>query len=122
MPKSEITALTPAQEVAFQQWIKANGIQDLNEPDSHYDYRGFWLKTQGQPHPPGKVQHFPDTFKQHGHPSFSQQSQYSAGPADGGMWVGPEGPDQQYLAQPRMAVSHPTFEQALLELARRGGQ
>lgn len=33
-------------------------------------------------------QHWPDTFKQHGHPTFSVESQYSKGPNDGGRWNG----------------------------------
>lgn len=84
---SENTALTPAEERAFREWAIANGIHDVDMPDSHYDYRGFWKQTQGASHPPGSERHFPDTFKQHGHPTFSVESQYSAGPFDGGRWL-----------------------------------
>jgi hypothetical protein len=84
----EHTRLTPAEEWAFQQWAQTNGIRDVDHPDSYYDYRGFWKQTQGAAHPPGESLHFPDTFKQHGHPSFSVESQYSAGPHDGGRWLG----------------------------------
>jgi hypothetical protein len=98
----DTTRLTEDEERAFQRWIVANRITDLDHPDSHYDYRGFWKATGGAPHPPGAERHFPDTFKQHGHPTFSQESQYSSGPSEGGMWL----PDETFLAQPPMAVSH----------------
>lgn len=111
---AETTVLSPREEQAFQQWARANRITDVDLPDSRYDYRGFWKQTNGAPHPPGAQLHFPDTFKQHGHPSFSQESQYSAGPSDGGMWL----PGDVLLKQPPMAVSHVSaFEKALLQLA-----
>lgn len=97
----ETTLLPPAEEAAFQQWVKANNIRDLDHPDSFYDYRGFWKATQGAAHPPGSVQHFPDTYKQYGHPTFSVESRY-AQPGEGGVWVG----DDTLLAQPPMAPSH----------------
>jgi len=110
---TETTQLSPAEEVAFRRWAAENGITNYDHQDAHYDMRGFWKSTQGAAHPPGSVQHFPDTFKQHGHPSFSQESQYSKGPSDGGMWVGGD----TYLAQPPMAVSHsPDMVQGLLAL------
>lgn len=86
--RSETTRLTPAEEGRFRAWVRVNQIPDLDHPDSHYDYRGFWKASQGVPHPPGSQLHFPDTFKQHGHPTFSQESQYSSGPGDGGTWNG----------------------------------
>jgi hypothetical protein len=110
----EVTQLTPAEETAFRAWVERNGITDLDHPDSHYDYRGFWKATGGAPRAPGLMTsrgtvgppgHFPDTFKQHGHPTFSQESQYSRGPRDGGMWVGE---NDTLLAQPPMAPSHQT--------------
>jgi len=97
----EITALSPADESAFQQWAQTNGITDVDHPDSHYDYRGFWQQTGGAPHAPGSALHFPDTFKEHGHPTFSQESQYSSGASDGGRWV-----NDTFLPQPKMAVGH----------------
>jgi len=86
--KSEVTSLSPQQEAQFQAWARQNGIRDVNSPDAHYDYRGFFLATKGAPHPPGSQLHFPDTFKQHGHPTFSVESKYSSGPGDGGSWNG----------------------------------
>ena len=85
MPQ-EVTPLSPAEETQFRQWVATNGITDLDHPDSHYDYRGFWKQTKGAPHKKGD--HYPDTFKQHGHPTFSVESQYSKGPGDGGTWKG----------------------------------
>lgn len=82
----EVTALSPKEETAFQNWVKSNGITDADNPDAHYDYRGFWKDTDGAPHKQGD--HFPDTFKQHGHPTFSVESKYSKGATDGGRWQG----------------------------------
>lgn len=104
VPPHEITKLDPLSEVLFKGWATANGITDVDEPDSHYDYRGFYQNTGGRVHPPGSVEHFPDTFKQHGHPTFSQESKYSTGPSDGGMWIG-ENKDH-FLEQPPLGVSH----------------
>lgn len=85
-PAGEVTKLKPEQEAGFRQWIKKNNIRDLDHPDSHYDYRGAYLA--GLARGPGSDGHFPDTFKQHGHPTFSTESQYSKGPKDGGDWIG----------------------------------
>lgn len=83
---NEVTKLTPAEEANFQNWAKQNNIPDVDHPDSFYDYRGFWKMSKGLPHAPGSDQHFPDTFKQHGHPTFSNESAYAKG--DGGHWQG----------------------------------
>lgn len=88
----ETSRLTPEQEIAFREWTKKHGVTDADHPESFYDYRGAFLtdlksainSTDGLPH-------WPDTFKQHGHPSFSVESKYSAGPGDGGTWGGPDG-------------------------------
>jgi len=82
----EMTQLPPQQEAAFQAWGQQNGIRDLNDPQAKYDYRGYFKQTGGAPIKPG--QHYPDTFKQHGHPTFSIESRYSRGPHDGGRWEG----------------------------------
>lgn len=82
----ETTTLDPTEEKAFQAWAKKNGIADANDPQAHYDYRGFWLQSKGAAHRRGD--HFPDTFKQHGHETFSEESQYSTGAGDGGRWNG----------------------------------
>lgn len=83
---SEQTSLSPDDERRFRSWVAANAIPDVDNPEAHYDYRGYWKRTQGVAHTPGE--HFPDTFKQHGHPTFSVESQYSKGPNDGGRWSG----------------------------------
>lgn len=84
---TETTPLSAADEQRFQTWATSNKIADVDHPDSFYDYRGFWKE-----HPDQKVQfgvdHFPDTYKQHGHPTFSVESKYSSGPDDGGSWNG----------------------------------
>lgn len=83
----EVTDLVdPATEAEFQKWAKANGITDVNDPRAKYDYRGYFKETGGKPHARGD--HFPDTYKQHGHPTFSVESKYSTGPTDGGTWDG----------------------------------
>ena len=106
----ERTPLSPAEEKQFMAWVKANQIHDLDHPDSHYDYRGFWkdVASKGKKgteinKDDGKL-HYPDTYKQHGHPTFSQESQYSRGAWDGGKWIGREG--DHYLPQPKPAPSH----------------
>jgi hypothetical protein len=81
----EITPLPPGSAPAFQAWLAANRVRDLDHPDSHYDYRGAFLAGVGRGNDTG---HFPDTFKQHGHPTFSVESKYSTGPGDGGSWNG----------------------------------
>ena len=99
---AERTALTPAEELAFQQWAKANRITDVDHPDSHYDYRGYWKSVAAQGGDQRKAYddglHFPDTFKQHGHPTFSVESKYSRGPSDGGRWL-----TEDVLVAPPMA-------------------
>lgn len=85
-PVSEVTALSKDDEQRFQTWAKNKKITDVDHPDSHYDYRGYWKEHAADSHEAG--QHFPDTYKQHGHPTFSVESQYSTGPTDGGRWAG----------------------------------
>jgi hypothetical protein len=109
----EQTILNPNEERKYQQWLKHYQPKDIDpatgEPydDVMYDYRGFWKANQGPDKMAGygpiqfEGAHGPDTFKQHGHPTFSQESQYSIGPSDGGMWVGDE-----LFQQPRMTRSN----------------
>jgi hypothetical protein len=103
----ETTALAPDQEAAFQQWAQASGIGDVDHPDSHYDYRGLFLAVHGQPIPMSADRHFPDTFKQHGHPTFSVESQYSTGPYDGGTWNGEEFVPPPVMARSRTGALYP---------------
>lgn len=73
------------RETQFQDWAKRNNIRDVDHPDSHYDYRGYYNQYGNDPHQQGT--HFTDEFKQHGHPTFSGESNYSKNFADGGHWV-----------------------------------
>lgn len=86
MSASEVTQLTPEEERAFQAWLKRSGITDADQPGSFYDYRGYWKEHGDTPIQFG-VDHFTDTYKQHGHPTFSVESKYSRGLNDGGQWV-----------------------------------
>jgi hypothetical protein len=81
----EVTRLGDADEQAFQTWAQQSGIKDLET--AAYDYRGFFKANGPIPYQWG-VDHLPDTFKQHGHPTFSVESTYSRGPMDGGRWAG----------------------------------
>lgn len=114
----ERTVLSPEDERQFLAWVRANGIQDLDHPDSHYDYRGYWkaVASKGQDVRQMNAQdgrlHYPDTFKQHGHPTFSVESQYSRGLQDGGRWIG------DTLVAPPMA-SHAPASKAFAEILLR---
>jgi hypothetical protein len=100
MPQ-ETTKLTPLEEQMFLRWAQESKLADLDHPESRYDYRGYWKdvaakgRDQKKNYPDGP--HFPDTWKQHGHPTFSVESKYSIGPGDGGRWLGeqfvPQGAD-----------------------------
>lgn len=80
-----VTQLSPLEQQMFQKWVEANNIQDLDHPDSHYDYRGFWKANPNFVH--GEGQHFVDTFKTPGHPTFSNESEYATPQNFGGRWA-----------------------------------
>lgn len=82
---AETTLLSEEDERRFRAWAAQNNVRDVDRPDSYYDYRGFWQETAGK-EIRGGVDHFPDTYKQHGHPTFSNESQYQRG--DAGSWEG----------------------------------
>ena len=90
--QTENTPLNQQQEAGFRNWAKRNKIADVDHPQSKYDYRGYYKdvaskgKDQTKEYSDGP--HFPDTYKQHGHPTFSEESKYSKGPGDGGTWKG----------------------------------
>lgn len=87
--RNETTRLTPTQEAAFQRWVARLGIADVDSPESRYDYRGAFLdQLRPSINPTDGLPHWPDTYKQHGHPTFSRESKYSAGEDDGGSWGG----------------------------------
>lgn len=90
--RAEVTALSPAEETQFRQWVQREGITDVDHEASRYDYRGYWKDVASKGGDQRKAYadgpHFPDTYKQHGHPTFSVESKYSTGPSDGGRWEG----------------------------------
>lgn len=114
MTRDETTKLSPSEEAAFRAWVRATGIKDVDHPASRYDYRGYWKEVaskgvdQRKEYADGP--HFPDTYKQHGHETFSNESKYSRGPIDGGRWDGETYvPQKEHLRQATgmtMAVSH----------------
>lgn len=115
----ERTPLNPRQEQQFRAWAKAGGIKDVDHPDSHYDYRGAFLSGVKA----GPDAHWPDTFKQHGHPTFSEESRYSSGPGDGGTWNGDTfvpGQDKQ-MNEPGSADLAPAPARTM-EYTDRGGK
>ncbi len=93
MAGQEVTPLAPSEEQRFQAWARANKITDVDAPQSYYDYRGYWKENGDKPIRFG-VDHFTDTYKQHGHPTFSVESKYSKGANDGGRWQG-----ERYMPQ-----------------------
>lgn len=86
------TAIPSEKESAFAQWAKEinarRGRGDIRSDNYDYDVNGAFL---GGVEPTGG--HFPDTYKKPNHPTFSNQSQYSAGPTmTGGEWAQTPGP------------------------------
>jgi hypothetical protein len=120
---TEITRLEPREEDSFRQWANASQIADVDAPDSYYDYRGLYRELKGKPVPVTADRHFPDTYKQHGHPTFSRESKYSAGPGDGGVWQGdkylPPGSDLD-AASNRKGFTWSGLGSGLLETAEGG--
>jgi hypothetical protein len=102
--EAETTKLSPEEEKAFQAWVQQNKITDVDHPDSYYDYRGYY-KAYGPKPVRYHVDHFTDEFKQHGHPTFSNESNYYNGGQDAGSWNGeefhptPEQLEDQYMRQ-----------------------
>src|SRR3990167_9093606 len=121
---TERTVLSPAEEMAFQRWARTQGITDVDAPESRYDYRGYWRDVASKGGDQRKSYddgpHFPDTYKQQGHPSFSVESQYSAGPFDGGRWLGeafvPPGADA--MTTSRRSADPEFLKQAMMALAK----
>jgi len=80
------TALTPSEELAYQQWAQLQSAlqnRDVNRDLFNYDLRGAFKSGAMQ----SGNGHWPDTFKKPNHPSFSDQSQYNnADGHTGGAW------------------------------------
>jgi hypothetical protein len=127
---SDRTALLPAEEQAFRAWAATNQITDVDAPESRYDYRGYWkdvaAKGGDQTKDYADGPHFPDTFKQPGHPTFSVESQYSAGPFDGGRWLGeafvPPGADLMVNSRGQSRLDPQLLRAAVMAKLRRGGR
>lgn len=107
----ETTFLRPEEEKRYKKWTRHYKLRDIDpkteEPysDVKYDLRGYWKAGQvpgmaGFGPPQFEGVHGPDTWKQHGHETFSQESKY-ARPGEGGMWVG-----ETFLEQPKMRRSN----------------
>lgn len=90
--KFYVTELNDRREKKFQDWY-ANAAATLGldpNPDAYehaYDYRGYWLNNRdADVSSPGF--HFPDTWKQPHHPTFSDESIYAKGHEGVGHWEG----------------------------------
>lgn len=88
------TDLTPAEETKFQSWLEKSGITDSDQPESHYDYRGYFKEHGDKPVKFGE-EHFTDRYKKPPHPTFSRESKYSQGPSHGGTWEAVAGKDEE---------------------------
>ena len=87
-----VTELGNKKEQQFQDWYAetaANLGLDPN-PDAYeqaYDYRGYWLNNRDADISSPDF-HFPDTWKQPQHPTFSNESVYAKGIDGVGHWDG----------------------------------
>lgn len=87
-----VTELNDRREKKFQYWYaNAASILGLDpNPDAYshaYDYRGYWLNNRGADVSSPDF-HFPDTWKQPHHPTFSDESIYAKGHEGVGHWEG----------------------------------
>lgn len=100
------TALTPAEEVAFQKWrVKLPG--DLRNMQD-YDLGGAW-KANAQEAGNG---HLPDTWKKPNHITFSDGSIYANAANPPGTWT--QAPDQSWTYQaPETFTRYHTPDQLL---------
>ena len=87
-----VTELGDNRERKFQDWY-ANAASVLGldpNPDAYehaYDYRGYWLNNRDAD-VSAEDFHFPDTWKQPHHPTFSDESIYAKGREGVGHWEG----------------------------------
>lgn len=92
IPSSEVTPIPDELSDLFARWLRRNAVRDLDASDSFYDYRGAFMAGVNR----GKAGHWPDTFEQHGHPTFSVESKYAlpsdptAGHWDGDIYIPPQ--------------------------------
>lgn len=93
-----VTLLPAKDEDAFQEWFQRYAVShQLNpNPDArehYYDYRGYWNANRSNPDfdVTTSDNHFPDTWKTPGHPTFSVDSIYAKdAPELAGKWVNGE--------------------------------
>ena len=50
-----MTKLSPLHEVLFQNWTKAHGVDNHDDPENMFDHRELFQRTNGRVHPPGMV-------------------------------------------------------------------
>jgi hypothetical protein len=67
---------------AFNAWLKANNIVGPFHEEQHYDYVSAFRSKINR----DKNEHFPDTYKLPGHPTFSIESQYYKPGMKAGRW------------------------------------
>ena len=86
------TKLSNEEEYQFKDWYsKVSRYKGLSEnpddPNQSYDYRGYW-KNEDRNGILGDdpYAHFIDRYKKPGHPTFSNESQYSNEETPGGSW------------------------------------
>jgi len=78
------TILSDKNEKEFVNWYKNVSItlglnENPDDPNHHYDYRGYWLDNRKKDIDYTiKDFHFPDTYKQPTHPTFSNESRYAS--------------------------------------------
>lgn len=49
------TQLSPLEEVMFNSWANANQLEDHENSESPFDYRGLYQSTGGKVFPPGQL-------------------------------------------------------------------
>lgn len=83
-PGPYVTKLNPAEDGAFNKWVKTNRIAWQDAPNADYDMRGFWkAMISGNPNAreawnaESKSWHFPDTWKTPYDATFSRESMYA---------------------------------------------
>src|ERR1051326_8883512 len=104
-PSNYDTPLTPDEEVAVQQWKRRYAPRDSG---ADYDLRGAF-RAGLTPDP--RTGHWPDRFKKPNHPTFSDESQYAAGPdaAKAGHWEG-----EKFIPPASTPAAAPSIPQGLL--------
>jgi hypothetical protein len=70
---TEVTALSPKDETAYQEW--KNTLPKRLQYEGDYDLKGFWKKNPKWS-PDDPEAHMTDEFKLPNHPTFSDESRY----------------------------------------------